>query len=169
MIKKYIQGIILVLPVIFFGCSSSGSSNSKKMKNKIQEGNYNFDISFFNKNKIQTIELKDENGKACVMLVPDYQGRVMTSTADGGNGKSFGWINYKFIESGNVSSQFNPYGGEERLWFGPEGGPFSIYFKKGDEQVFSNWVVPKEIDTEPFEITDQSQFSVGFQKEFFPG
>ena len=99
-------------------------------------------------------------------LVPAYQGRVMTSTVGGPDGISFGWINHKLIESGKVSNQFNPYGGEERLWFGPEGGPFSIYFKEGAEQVFSNWVVPKEIDTEPFEVLNQSQNKVSFSKDF---
>ena len=91
----------------------------------------------------------------------------MTSSASGNEGKSFGWINYKLIESGIVNGQFNPYGGEERLWFGPEGGPFSIYFQKGKEQVFANWQVPKEIDTKPFEIVSQTLGSISFRKEFF--
>ncbi len=165
-IKICNQVMILILPVIFSGCLSSGDTNSKMMKKNLEEGIYSYDVAFFNKNKIQTVELKDEKGNARVTLVPRYQGRVMTSTADGSKGKSFGWINYRFIESGKVSSQFNPYGGEERLWFGPEGGPFSIFFKKEDGQVFSDWVVPKEIDTEPFELTDKSEMSVGFRKNF---
>jgi hypothetical protein len=82
----------------------------------------------------------------------------------GDYGTSFGWINYKFIESGKVSNQFNPFGGEERLWLGPEGGPFSIYFKKGSEQIFSNWVVPREIDTEPFEVVSKSSDRVSFKR-----
>jgi hypothetical protein len=90
----------------------------------------------------------------------------MTSSANGNDGSSFGWINYKLIESCDVSSQFNPYGGEERLWLGPEGGPFSIYFPKGKEQVYANWVVPKEIDTKPFETVAQTPGSVSFRKDF---
>ncbi|MCK7536057.1 MAG: hypothetical protein MZV63_36265 [Marinilabiliales bacterium] len=54
----------------------------------------------------------------------------MTSSVNGSAGVSFGWINYKHIESGKLSTQFNPFGGEERIWFGPEGGPFSIYFNR---------------------------------------
>jgi hypothetical protein len=90
----------------------------------------------------------------------------MTSSVDGNEGASFGWINYKFIEAGKPSSQFNPYGGEERIWLGPEGGPFSIYFRKGAEQVFPNWLVPKEIDTEPFDIVSQSGDRVSFSRNF---
>ena len=74
--------------------------------------------------------------------MPAYQGRVMTSTAGGDDGMSFGWINHSFIESGKQDPQINVYGGEERFWLGPEGGPYSIYFKAGAEQVFENWMVP---------------------------
>jgi len=128
--------------------------------------NYGSDVFFFAENKIKTIELKDVNSNARVLLVPGYQGRVMTSTVGGSEGASFGWINYKFIEAARPNSQFNPYGGEERIWLGPEGGPFSIYFKKGDEQIFSNWVVPKEIDTQAFEVAAQSADKVSFTKDF---
>ena len=167
-IEFIIKNICLCLAVLIIfqsGCSSSGNRNSAIMNNNITKGNYGYDSAFFSNNNIKIIELKDNIGKARVMIVPGYQGRVMTSTANGSNGKSFGWINYRHIESGEVSSQFNPFGGEERIWFGPEGGPFSIYFKKGDDQVFANWVVPKEIDTDPFEITDQNEFSIGFTKK----
>lgn len=130
----------------------------------MKKGTYGYDQAFLANHKIKAIELKQEN--SLVMIVPDLQGRVMTSSANGSEGLSFGWINYKFIEAGRPSSQFNPYGGEERLWLGPEGGPFSIYFKKGNEQTFTNWVVPKEIDTEPFTITKQNNNSVSFAKDF---
>ena len=136
------------------------------MKDSITKGQYGYDVAFFAKNKIRTIELKEKNSGASVLIVPGYQGRVMTSSVGGDGGMSFGWINYNLIESGKVSNQFNPYGGEERLWIGPEGGPFSIYFKKGVEQIYSNWIVPKEIDTEPFEVSEQSADRVSFKKDF---
>ncbi|EFK96125.1 conserved hypothetical protein, partial [sediment metagenome] len=136
------------------------------MKNKFLKGSYGYDSAFFADHKIKTIELKDQELKARVLLVPGYQGRVMTSTANGSEGASFGWINYEYLKSGKVSAQFNPYGGEERLWLGPEGGPFSIYFPKGKEQVFSNWIVPKELDTIAFDVILQTSEKVTFRKEF---
>lgn len=129
-------------------------------------GTYGYDLAFMTKQKMDFVQLQDKNGKSCLMISPELQGRVMTSTANGESGRSFGWINYKLIESGVVSNQFNPYGGEERLWFGPEGGPFSIYFRKGKEQVFANWQVPKEIDTKPFDVVAQTSVSIRFKKEF---
>jgi hypothetical protein len=167
--KTKIPGLIraaAVFQLIFLiSCSSAVNKNYKEMKNIVPKGKYGFDVAFFQENKIETIELKDDQSKACLLIVPGYQGRVMTSTVDGESGTSFGWINYKFIESGKVSSQFNPFGGEERIWLGPEGGPFSIYFKKGSEQIFSNWVVPKEIDTEPFEVVSKSRDRVSFKRK----
>lgn len=137
------------------------------MKRKVSEfprGTYGYDVAFFLKNDVKTVELKDAESKACVLLVPDYQGRVMTSTANGDEGTSFGWINYKLIESAEISNQFNPFGGEERLWLGPEGGPFSIYFEKGKEQDFANWRVPRAIDTDSYNIERSDSQSVTFTK-----
>jgi uncharacterized protein DUF6786 len=165
-IKKFNQILIIGSLIVMLSCSSSGNKNTGKMINNNIKGQYGFDLDFFSENRINTIELKDDQSDARVLLVPAYQGRVMTSTVGGPDGISFGWINYKLIESGKVSNQFNPYGGEERLWFGPEGGPFSIYFKEGVEQVFSNWIVPKFIDTEPFEVLSQSKNRVSFSKDF---
>jgi hypothetical protein len=44
------------------------------------------------------------------------------------------------------------FGGKERFWIGPEGGPFSWYFKPGVEQVYANWDVPAFIDSDAFEV-----------------
>lgn len=103
---------------------------------------------------VPVVELS--SGKARLLVIPAWQGRVMTSSANGYKGKSYGWINYKLIESGQLQPHINAFGGEERLWLGPEGGPFSLYFSQGEEQVFENWQVPPAIDTEPFEIVSQS-------------
>jgi hypothetical protein len=160
---------IVVIAVSFFmitGCKSSASKNTSQMKDSLSMGKYGYDVAFFSRMGIKTIQLKSSDSKACILLIPGYQGRVMTSSVDGDEGAGFGWINYRFIEEGKVSSQFNPYGGEERLWLGPEGGPFSIYFKQGEEQVFANWVVPRELDTEPFDIISQSDDKVTFGRNF---
>lgn len=125
-------------------------------------GTYGYDVDFFKKNNVEIVELASEDGQSKIILVPAYQGRVMTSTAGGNAGDSYGWINYKFIESGEIDPQFCPFGGEERFWLGPEGGPYSLFFKKGDPQVFANWNVPKIIDTKPFSVTAQSGSSASF-------
>jgi len=168
--NKNLNTLVTLSAILMMACSSPTNKNVKTMNSKAEEsfqkGTYGYDLAFLKAHKIGFIELKDGKSKASLVLVPELQGRVMTSSAKGDEGRSFGWINYKLIESGKVSSQFNPYGGEERLWFGPEGGPFSIYFSKGKEQVFANWLVPQEIDTKPFEVISQTPVSVSFRKEF---
>ncbi len=151
--------------LLLFSCKFTTKKNSLAMDIKDYiKGTYAYDAAFFAANKIETIELSDQNSKARVLLIPSYQGRVMTSSANGNEGKSFGWINYDLIESGIKNKQFNPVGGEERFWMGPEGGPNSIYFKPGKEQVFANWVVPPVIDTEPFNVKEKGKSNVTFTK-----
>ncbi len=163
-----VSKLALLLQVIFLAaCTSTTNKNSKEMKQEIngfEIGTYGYDVAFLQKNKIETLELTTSGSDARVLIAPGYQGRVMTTSAKGSAGTSFGWINYKLIQSGKVSDQFNPVGGEERFWFGPEGGPFSIYFEQGKEQVFENWKVPAVIDTESFEIKKKDAESVTFTK-----
>ena len=168
-VKNCNRLVYFIIAFLSVACVPSGRQNKNTMNNtksSFVKGTYGYDVAFFSSRHIQTIELKDDQSKASLLLVPGYQGRVMTSSAGGNEGQSFGWINYKLIESGEVSNQFNPYGGEERIWLGPEGGPFSMYFPKGKEQIYANWVVPKEIDTKPFDVVSQTPGSVSFRKEF---
>ena len=45
-------------------------------------------------------------------------------------GRSLGWVNKAFIEKGDKDPHFNNYGGEDRLWLAPEGGPYSLWFAR---------------------------------------
>ena len=58
------------------------------------------DDSAFLKKHTELIVLSDIAGLAKVALAPAWQGRVMTSTAGGDAGQSFGWINRELIASG---------------------------------------------------------------------
>ena len=144
------------------GCNSTHNTKISNMSNKVNN-NYSQDKEFLKKYG-DVIELS--SGDKRVLLSSRFQGRVFTSSANGENGLSFGWINYSHFESGAVSTQFNPYGGEERIWFGPEGGPYSIYFQKDKEQTFENWKVPVEIDTITYSVVEKSPEHVKFSKDF---
>ncbi len=100
----------------------------------------------------KVVELTD-GAAARVLVCPEYQGRVMTSTCDGENGASLGWINRAFIETGKPSAQFNNYGGEDRIWLSPEGGQFSLWFAPGAKQEFANWFTPPALNEGQFEPT----------------
>jgi hypothetical protein len=106
-----------------------------------------------------------KSGNSSIAVIPEWQGRVMTSSSEGNNGFSFGWINHGLVSSGKIQPHINPFGGEERLWLGPEGGQYSIFFKKGDEFVYDKWQTPAFLDTDPYAITEQSDTSVTFSHE----
>jgi hypothetical protein len=130
------------------------------------KGTFGYDLKFLKKYHKDLILLGDESDTgAQIIILPSYQGRVMTSTAEGDGGMSFGWINYELIDSNREEEHFHAFGGEERFWLGPEGGQFSIYFKKGDPFDFDHWYVPKAIDTEPFILVSASKTEANFQRE----
>ena len=131
---------------------------------KFMDGTFGYDLNFLRQYHRDIVVLGDSAG-AQVIVAPAYQGRVMTSTTEGNKGISFGWINHALIASGKPAEHINAFGGEERFWLGPEGGQFSIYFKKGMDFKFENWFVPKEIDTEPFKLISSTKKDAVFEKE----
>jgi hypothetical protein len=105
--------------------------------------------------RTKVVELTGENGER-VAICPDYQGRVMTSTTGDIQGRSLGWINRSFIEKGTPDRHFNNYGGEDRIWLGPEGGPFSLWFAPGAAQTLNNWITPAGLNDGAFQIVSSN-------------
>jgi hypothetical protein len=58
----------------------------------------------------------------------------------------------------------NAYGGEDRLWLGPEGGKFSIFFRPRNDMVFSHWHTPAAFDFESWTLTSKSDKKVSLSK-----
>jgi len=116
-----------------------------------QAASFGEDLEFLRRHT-DVIVLTDPAGQGQAAVVPAYQGRVMTSTARGPQGASFGWINRDLIASGKAQPHINIYGGEDRFWLGPEGGQFSIFFAKGAPFDLDHWYTPAPIDTEPFKL-----------------
>jgi hypothetical protein len=114
-------------------------------------------------------------GDAAIVVVPEYQGRVMTATAGGNNGLSSGWMNYEIIErgilrpsqeKGKLEEHMYAFGGEERFWMGPEGGQYAIFFAPGKNFEFSDWFTPDPIDTDMWDVTSKSRTQVELQHTF---
>jgi len=153
---------MMILLSFIAGCNSNSTDKKTETGDQPTKGSYGYDIAFLKKYSSGLVELQNENMK--VLLSADYQGRVMTSTAAGDSGNSFGWINYGLISSGEKKKQFNPVGGEERFWLGPEGGQYSIYFKKGDSFNIAHWQVPPIVDTVPYNVLQFTKSSATFSK-----
>jgi len=127
--------------------------------------NFGDDAAFLKKHT-DVIVLSDEAGRSRVAVVPAWQGRVMTSTAGGDAGLSFGWINRELIASGKLQEHINVFGGEDRFWLGPEGGQFSIFFSKGAKFDLEHWFTPKAIDTMTYPVVNKSKESVKVTADF---
>ena len=161
-----------IITLIFFGllaaCSSRKSANEDTQTdgkdstaNVLTMNAYEKDRQFLQQHHRDLIELR--TGDARALVCPAYQGRVMTSTADGQ--ASYGWINYDLIRSGKTLPHMNAFGGEDRFWLGPEGGQFALYFRKGDSFDADHWQTPAAIDSEPFSIVDTAQTSATFTRK----
>jgi hypothetical protein len=148
-------------------CSIVNSCNVNKKKaimNEYEKGTFGFDLQYLAKTD-NPIVLTSEDNQAQIIVSAKYQGKVFTSTAAGLEGKSLGFLNYKVFESNEVNEHMNGYGGENRLWIGPEGGSFSVFFKPGVEQIYDNWFTPPPIDTEPWLIVEKEKKAVVMEKE----
>lgn len=118
--------------------------------------------------------LEDVSSGARVAVAPAWQGRVMTSTTGGDAGESLGWIHYANVETGilpeekrgGLAKHIHVFGGEERLWLGPEGGQFALFFPPAPaEYTFENWKTPALLDTEAFEVVRKDKTRIELRKE----
>ncbi|MDO7172369.1 DUF6786 family protein [Mariniflexile sp. AS56] len=161
---KFTLIYIVMLSVFLVGCKSKESD--KKVDNKDEAGyiSYADDVAFM-KDYIDVLELTDASGKAKVAVSKALQGRVMTSSSSNNEGRSYGWINRALFKSKDTLEHINVFGGEERFWIGPEGGQFSIFFKKGSAFTLDDWYTPKLIDLEPFDVEKSATNAVTFSKK----
>jgi len=136
---------VLVSTTLVFACN-------------MQQTAFDKDLSFLKKYD-SVVVLSSGNSK--VIVSPRYQAKVFTSTA--GDGSSFGWINYD-VFTADPDPHMNAFGGENRIWLGPEGGPFSLFFPEGFVMDFSNWKIPAAFDTEPWETVSASDTAVELKK-----
>jgi len=121
------------------------------------------DLAFLKQNT-DVVVLAEPGNPASVVVAPQYQGRVMTSTTGGTDGPSFGWIGRAAITAKARQPHMNVFGGEDRFWLGPEGGQFALYFKKGDPFDLDHWQVPEPIDWGTWDVANQTPTSVQFRK-----
>ena len=166
---KILANVIFIC-LLLTNCSNNNSHIKNKPKNDTaindiiyKKGVFGFDVQLFEAKK-NAIILSSDND-SYILVSENYQARVMCSTANGFEGKSYGWLNYEAIASDKINQHINPYGGEDRFWLGPEGGQFSIFFAKDTPFEFEYWQTPKEIDSEPFSLISQSASEAKFEKE----
>ena len=123
------------------------------------------DVNFLDRHTEVVILQPDRTANARIAVCPALQGRVMTSSAAGPGGDSFGWINRDLIASGEKRKHINAFGGEDRFWLGPEGGQYSVFFSQGDAQDLAHWQTPAPIDSESFDVAKRGVDSLLLRKK----
>lgn len=157
---------ITFITVMLISCTNDPDkheSSAEAAPSAYKQGTFGYDSAFLQQyDSIISLAVDGEPGRVAVS--PKYQGKVFTSTAEGNEGKSFGWINYKAFTA-PVDAHMNAYGGENRFWLGPEGNRFSLYFGKNKEMVFDNWKTPAAFDTESWTVVENKPASVTMRKD----
>ncbi|HEX9792569.1 MAG TPA: DUF6786 family protein [Planctomycetota bacterium] len=105
-----------------------------------------------------------ESGTGAFVVSPPLQGRVMTSAVSP-QANGLGFVNVPVIRDPGDAAQFFNYGGEDRLWIGPEGGPFALFFPIGATQVAENWQVPEPMHRGAFTVAEQTADKVVMTRE----
>jgi hypothetical protein len=153
--------IPLFMMLLFASCASNGPKQGPGSAS-FRKGQFGYDLAFLQERDTTLILLK--SGDARLIVSPKYQAKVFTSTAEGDTGTSFGWVHYNAFD-GPPDPHMNAYGGENRLWLGPEGGKFSLFFSPGAPMVFENWKTPAGFDTEPWELVGKNDSTVSLRKD----
>ncbi len=126
--------------------------------------NFGEDLAFIS--RFYPTQVLSNSDGAKLVCVAELQGRTMTSSSNGDQGHSNGYINYDAFEKGMVDPQINLFGGEDRIWISPEGGQFSVFFEPGSEKMdFASWRTPACIDSESFELIDTQSDSLTYLKK----
>ena len=154
---------IMLAALCFSACQQNKAPEQKQAESPYAKGTFGYDLDFLKK-KDSVIVLNSKDGSGQIIVSPKYQGKVFTSTADGANGKSFGWINYKTFDQPKLDEHMNAYGGEDRLWLGPEGGKFSLFFKPGTKMEFANWHTPAAVDNESWKLISHTDKKASLSK-----
>lgn len=103
--------------------------------------------------------LSARRASGAVLVAPNLVGRVLCSTFNRASGTANGWINEAAIHRGKTAPVFNNFGGEERIWFAPEGGPFGLMFGRKESQ-FENYCVQPGMSTAQYKVAEESPSSV---------
>jgi hypothetical protein len=154
---------LALVAVTMLGVAACGTAQQPAPPRPPVPGPFESDLAFLRQNT-DVIVLAEPGSEARVVVSPEYQGRVMTSTTGGSDAPSFGWIGRAAIAARSKQPHINVFGGEDRFWIGPEGGQYSLYFKKGDPFDLDHWQVPEAIDWGKWDVHSASQTDVRFRK-----
>jgi hypothetical protein len=166
---RVVAAVLVVSLIGSFGCADrdtavpADASKAAAPAASASPGTFAADVALLRAHTHVTL-LASADGQAQIAVAPDYQGRVMTSTATGDAGTSFGYLHRSGIEAGQRQPHMTVLGGEDRFWLGPEGGQFGLYFPPGAAFDTDHWQVPEPIDWGGWPVVDQTERSITFRQ-----
>lgn len=101
-------------------------------------------------------------GAPRVLVAPALQGRVLTSELAGGASAAF--VDAREIEAGERDAAFLNYGGQDRIWLGPEGGRFGLFFPPGAPIEGAHWRAPAALQRGAFEVVERGPRRVAMRR-----
>ncbi len=155
--------LFLLCGSLLYGCFKNSSETDSAKNLVFKKGTFGYDINFLKQyDEIYILKTEDERGQ--IIVSPKYQAKVFTSTTDGLSGYSLGWVNYDAFER-DIDLQMNAFGGENRIWLGPEGGKYSLFFGPGEKMEFENWTTPSPIDIENWDVEFSNRKKIILSKD----
>ncbi len=89
----------------------------------------------------EALVLRGDDRDKLVVVAPSLMGRVMAAGFEGECGETDAFIFEQQIRDGfshEGKGTWNNFGGAERVWFGPDGGPFGTFFPPGKAQTYQH-------------------------------
>jgi hypothetical protein len=103
----------------------------------------------------EPILLEGRRGRT-VIVAPKLVGRVMCAGFDGLEGRTNAYVNAEQVSKGFSKmgpGSENDFGGEERIWFAPEGGKYGFFFEPGAQQNWGNYRIFNSMHSLRYEVT----------------
>src|SRR5690554_320996 len=97
--KSFQLYTLLILLMSIHACQGpekKGEGSAEDTK-QYEAGTFGYDLKFL-KTKDSVFVLKNKSGDGQIIVSAQYQAKVFTSTANGLEGRSFGWVNYEAFE-----------------------------------------------------------------------
>ncbi|MBD1390903.1 hypothetical protein IC617_15845 [Neiella sp. HB171785] len=127
-----------------------------------QAASFQSDLALLAEN-YQPIVLTSGDNRLAVLA--EFQGRAMVSSMTGDQGDSIGWFDRELLKQDLSEIENLNVGGVSRLWFGPEKGPYALFFKPGTAQVAETVHYQPAITTVAFDIVNQTPQQVTFEQD----
>lgn len=99
-----------------------------------------------------------------IAVLAELQGRIMVAATPDKHSPSIGWLNRDFLAQSSIELN-GTIGGADRLWFGPDGGQYSVFFDPGVETIADNIRPPKPLTFDAFQLASKTEDTALFKHQ----